>query len=125
MAVYQLDYCADRCAIVLCHPEEFNFYNVGYDKKEEMSLNIMLKISKMFHNGLPSIGVEELSDALSVPVRLVREVTKKLSDRGLLQEVFGDEITFQPAKNPGLISVIDVCYAMRFEEDVKWRVSND
>jgi len=118
----QLSYAIQN---VRSYQQEFNFFNVGYDKKEEMALNIMLKISRMFHNGLPSIGVEELSGALSAPVRLVREVTKKLTDRGLLQEVFGDEITFQPAKNLELISVLDVCYALRHEEDVKWNVSND
>lgn len=105
--------------------QEFNFYNVGYDKKEEMALNIMLKISRMFQDGLSAMGVEALSGKLSLPVRLVREITGKLTDRGLLQEIFGEEITFQPAKNLELISVLDVCYALRYENDVKWNVSHD
>lgn len=105
--------------------QEFNFYNVGYDKKEEMALNIMLKISRMFQDGLSAMGVEALSSKLSLSVRLVREITGKLTDRGLLQEIFGEEITFQPAKNLELISVLDVCYALRYENDVKWNVSHD
>ena len=68
------------------------------------------------------MGVEELSGVLDVPVRLVREITQKLCDCGLLQEIFGDEITFQPSMNIGLISVLDVCEALRHEENRQWQV---
>jgi len=99
---------------------EVNFYDVGYDRKEEMALNIMLKISAMFHHGLSNMGVEALSNVLAVPVRLVREITRKLCDRGLIQEIFGDEIFFQPSRNIELITVLDVCHALCQEESGDW-----
>ena len=115
----QLSYAIQN---VRSYQQEIQFYNVGYARKEEMALSIMLKVSTLFHNGQPHMGVEELSGTLDVPVRLVREITQKLCDRGLLQEIFGDEITFQPSMNIELISVLDVCHALRHEDDRNWRV---
>jgi len=115
----QLSYAIQN---VRSYQQEVNFYDVGYDQKEEMALNIMLKISALFNNGQAHMGVEELSDTLDVPVRLVREITQKLCDRGLLQEIFGDEITFQPSMNVGLITVLDVCHALRHEDAGDWHV---
>ncbi len=114
----QLSYAIQN---VRSYQQEMNFFDVGYDQKEEMTLNIMLKICTIFHNGLPQIGVEDLSGMLSVPVRLVREITQQLCDHGLLQEISGDEITFQPSKNINLITVLDVCNALRHAaESTDW-----
>ena len=118
----QLSYAIQN---VRSYQQEVNYYNVGYDQKEKMALHIMLKISKIFHNGLPPMGVEGLSGALSIPVRLVREVTGRLSDCGLLQDVFGDEITFQPAKNIELIRVLDICDALSHEGTGDWHVAGN
>ncbi len=115
----QLSYAIQN---VRSYQQEVNVYDVAYDQKEEMALNIMLKISAMFHHGMAQMGVEELSNALAVPVRLVREITRKLCDRGLLLEIFGDEITLQPSKNIELISILDVCVALRHEGDGDWQV---
>lgn len=115
----QLSYAIQN---VRSYQQEIQFYNVGYARKEEMALSIMLKVSSLFHKGLVHMGVEELSDALDVPVRLIREITQKLCDRGLLQEIFGDEITFQPSMNIERISVLDVCHALRHEDDGNWHV---
>jgi len=115
----QLSYAIQN---VRSYQQEVNFYDVGYDQKEEMALSIMLKISALFHYGQAHMGVEELSGALDVPVRLVREITQKLCNRGLVQEIFGDEITFQPSKNIKLISVLDICDALRHEDNRQWKV---
>ncbi|MCD6586528.1 MAG: YihY/virulence factor BrkB family protein [Desulfobacteraceae bacterium] len=115
----QLSYAIQN---VRSYQQEVNSYDVAYDQKEEMALNIMLKVAWTFHNALRHMGVEDLSNALAVPVRLVREITQKLCDCGLLQEIGDDEITFQPSKNIGLISVLDVCAALRHEGDGDWHV---
>ncbi|MDA3898734.1 MAG: YihY/virulence factor BrkB family protein [Desulfobacteraceae bacterium] len=115
----QLSYAIQN---VRSYQQEMNFYDVGYDQKEEMALNIMVKISAIFHHGLSHMGVEALSNALAVPVRLVREITQKLFDGGLLQEIYGEEITFQPSKNIKLISVLDVCDVLRHEGEGDWHV---
>lgn len=115
----QLSYAIQN---VRAYQQEMNFYDVGSDKKEEMALNVMLKICSRFHNGLPHLGVETLSDALAIPVRLVREITRKLCENQLLEEISGDEITFQPSKNIELISVLDVYHALRHEGETDWHV---
>ena len=43
----------------------------------------------------------------------------------MFQEIFDDEITFQPSKNIGLISVLDVCDALRHEGDGDWHVEGN
>ncbi len=118
----QLSYAIQN---VRSYQQEVNCYDVSYGQKEEMALNIMLKVAWIFHNGLRRMGVEDLSNALVVPVRLVREITQKLCERGLFQEIVDDEITFQPSKNIGLISVLDVCDAIRHEGDGDWHVKEN
>ena len=106
----QLSYAIQN---VRAYQQEMNFIDVGHDQKEEMALNIVLVIAKKFHHGLAPMGVEELAEILAMPMRLVREITEKLIDHGLLKEISGDEITFQPSRNIGLISVMDVCTSLR------------
>lgn len=118
----QLSYAIQN---VRSYQQEVNFYDVSYDQKEEMALNIMLKVAGRFHNGLRRMGVENLSNTLAVPVRLVREITQKLCERGLFQEIFDDEITFQPSRNIALISVLDVCDALRHDGDGDWHVAEN
>ncbi|MDO9264247.1 MAG: YihY/virulence factor BrkB family protein [Desulfosalsimonadaceae bacterium] len=111
------------CAIqnIRSYQQEMRVSDIGCDLKEEVALYIMLHICSRFHHGLSRRGVDPLSDALAAPVRLVREITRKLCDGGLLQEIPGDDVTFQPAKNIGLIRVLDVCQAVRHEGDGDWR----
>lgn len=106
------------------HQQEFKTYSVGQEQREEMAVNIMLKIVEQFHQGKGPLTAEDLSNALSIPVRLVREISDQLTDKGLVREVYGEEPRFQPSKNPGLISVMDVCKAMRNGSSGTWHVSD-
>ncbi|MDA8404736.1 MAG: YihY family inner membrane protein [Desulfobacteraceae bacterium] len=105
------------CAIqnIRSYQQEMHVSDVGCDLKEEMALHIMAHVCSRFHHGLAQPGIEQISDALAIPVRLVREIAQKLCDRGLLQEIPGDDITFQPVKNIALIRVLEVCQAIRHE----------
>jgi len=105
------------------HQQEFKTYSVGEEQREEMAVNIMLKIVEQFHKGKPPMTAEALSKALSIPVRLVREISNRLTDKGLVREVDGDEPRFQPSKNPDLISVLDICKAIRNGGSDVWQVS--
>ena len=111
------------CAIqnIRFYQEEMHGADVGCDLKEEMAFHIMLHICSRFHHGLSRSGIEQLSDALTMPARLVREITRKLCDGGLLQEIPGEDMTFQPLKNIGLIRVLDVCHAIRHEGGGDWQ----
>ena len=99
--------------------------DVGHAQKEVMALHIMTKIAARFHQGLPLVGTEALSLALAVPVRLVGEITRKLCDHGLIQAISSDEAVFQPSRNIALISVLDVCKALRHEGEDNWRASEN
>jgi len=114
----QLSYAIQN---IRAYQQEMRVSGVGYDLKEEMALHIMLHICSRFHHGLPPSGVDQLSDALAMHPRMVREITRKLCDRGLVQEIFRDDITFQPLKNIGLIRVLDVCDTVRSEGDNTWQ----
>ena len=115
----QLSYAIQN---VRSYQQEMHYHDVGYDRKEEMALNIMVKICAIFHYGRQNMGIEGLSDALKIPVRLVGEITGKLCENGLLREIAGDVIMFQPSKNIELISVLDVCRALRHKEDGDWQI---
>lgn len=115
----QLSYAIQN---VRSYQQEVHFHDVGYERKEEMTLHIMAKICALFYHGKKNLGIERLSVALGIPVRLVGEITGKLCDGGLIQEIAGEDITFQPAKNIALISVLDVCYLMRRQGEADWQV---
>ncbi len=102
---------------------EFKAPEVGYAEREEMAINIMLKISERFYKGLPQLNGETLSKTLSIPLRMIGEITKILCDHSLLQEVYGNEPLYQPARNPDMITVYDVCAAMRNAGRSHWQVS--
>lgn len=115
----QLSYAIQN---VRSYQQEVHFHDVGYERKEEMALHIMAKICALFQQGKKNLGIQGLSGALAIPVRLVGEITGKLCESGLLQEIAGDVITFQPSRNIELISVLDVCRALRRKEDGDWQV---
>jgi membrane protein len=117
----QLSYAIQN---VRSYQQELTTYKVGYDQKEDMAINIMLKISELFYYGKTQISIEGLSDLFSIPIRLVREITRKLYQHGLLQEILEEESLFQPAKDLSLISVLDVCHALRREDEGDWQVSD-
>lgn len=108
---------------VRSHQQRFKNYTVGQEQREEMAVNIMLKIVEQFHRGKPPLTPDVLSTALSIPVRLVREIIDQLSEKGLVREIYAEDPRFQPAKNPGLISVLDVCKAMRNGGSDSWQTS--
>ena len=108
---------------VRSHQQEFKTYVVGQEQLEEMAVNIMLKIVEQFHLGKAPFTAEALSKALSIPVRLVREIIDQLGEQGLVREVYAADPRFQPSKNPELISVLDVCKAMRDGSSESWRIS--
>lgn len=102
--------------------QELEAVDFSFSQREKMAMIIMLKISELFHNGLPQKTMDDLSQILAVPARLVREIIQILCDQGLLQEIYGEEPVFQPARNPALISVFDVSQAMRHAGMNHWQM---
>ena len=111
---------------VRTHQREFKDYTVGQEEREEMAVHVMLKIAEQFHRGAPPLTEGEVSKVLSMPVALVRETISRLAAEGLVREVYGEEPRYQPGRNPNLISVLDVCRAMRNSHaQSRWALSGD
>jgi membrane protein len=102
--------------------QELDTATFSFNQREKMSFMIMLKISELFHNGAPQMSIESLSRVLSIPVRMMVAIIQILCDHGLLQAIHGDEPMFQPARNPGLITLYDISWAIRHDGDEDWRV---
>jgi membrane protein len=98
---------------VRVHQQEFRSYAIDQEQREEMAVHVMRRIVAQFHRAEPPLTVGELSKTLSIPVRLVREVIERLAEEGLVRELYGEEPRYQPGRNPELITVLDVCRAMR------------
>jgi len=111
---------------VRSHQQEFKDYTVGQEEREEMAVHVMLKIADQFHRGAPPLTEAEVSRALSIPVGLIREIISCLTADGLVRELYGEEPRYQPGRNPNLISVLDVCQAMRNSHaQSQWQLSGD
>ena len=114
----QLSYAIQN---VKSYQQEMSEYEFSNAQQEYMALNMMFQTSKRFYQGQPPMTAEELSYAMSVPIRVVRRIANILGSQGLLKELLSDEHTFQPAKDLHLISVGKIYEAMRDAGKVDWR----
>ncbi len=100
--------------------------DIGYEQQEEMAVHIMLNICERFHKGLPLITEQELSNMLTIPVRLVHQIVSKLGRDGMLRECSEEEEPIlQPTRNLGLIKVLDICQAMRRADGRSWQITEE
>jgi len=118
----QLSYAIQN---VKSYQQEMSEYEFSNAQKEYMALNMMFQISKRFFQGRSPITAEELSYAISAPLRVVRRIADILGNHGLLKEILSDEHTYQPGKDLHLISVGEVFQAMRNEGKVDWRLPEE
>lgn len=118
----QLSYAIQN---VKSYQQEMSEYEFSNAQKEYMALNMMFQISKRFFQGHSPMTAEELSYAISAPIRVVRRIADILGNHGLLKEILSDGHTFQPAKDLHLISVEEVCEAMRDAGKVDWRLPEE
>ncbi|HMA66989.1 MAG TPA: Rrf2 family transcriptional regulator, partial [Desulfosalsimonadaceae bacterium] len=106
------------------YQQEFKSSAVSQEQREEMAVCVMARIIEQFQKGGAPMTIGALSGSLSLPVQLVREIVQRLNEEGLVHEVFAEEPCYQPAQTPALISVLDVCRAVR-NSDAKdnWQLS--
>ncbi len=78
-------------------------------QKRSLSVLIMQRIIKNFANGEDAISSSELSRYFKLPVRLVRDIIKNLSEVGLVSQIHFDkkdkESFYQPAVDINMITV--------------------
>ncbi len=94
----------------------------SFDQREKMAFMIMMAASESFHYGIPLPDTESLARSLAIPLPVVEEIIQILCDHHLLNAVQGDTPRFQPARNPGLITLYDISQAMRHKGNQEWRI---
>jgi membrane protein len=84
---------------------------VSHEFKKLLSLHIMHRCVKNFHQGKKPLSVEEINHEMEIPIRLVRQILFELIECGLLTEVkaFGSStLLYQPAISVERLTVLDV-----------------
>lgn len=84
-------------------------------EREAVSLRVALEVARAFASHRPPPAATALSDALDLPVRIVRDLTEALVEEGLIVEcaVEDREAGYVPARPIEDISVSDVLRAVR------------
>ncbi len=81
---------------------------ISYSFKKLVTLAVVHRIVKNFYNSNPPLSSYDISHALDIPIRLVRQVIFDLSEAGLICEVKneGQELAaYQPARDVGAFTV--------------------
>ena len=112
------------------HNETFGFYpdysRISVSSKRLLMLRIFHLLTKKFALGEKALSAPQISRALEIPVRLVRQLLHELSDVGLVVEtVMGakGEIAFQPGRT---IENITVKFALdKFERHGITKIPDD
>jgi membrane protein len=112
------------------HSETFGFYpdysRISVSSKRLLMLRIFHLLTKKFALGEKALSAPQISRALEIPVRLVRQILHELSDVGLVVEtVMGakGEIAFQPGRT---IENITVKFALdKFEKHGITKIPDD
>ena len=81
--------------------------------RERLALSIMTRVAHRFLTGQPAISLPEFTQQLRVPMHVLSTVVKALHDNELLLQSADDPPLFLPARDPSLISVIQVLDAIR------------
>ncbi len=107
---------------VKTHQQDVKADDYGYDQVEQMAVAVMVSICERFTRCLPQMTAEQMSNTLSIPLRLIDEIATRLCEGGLLVEIYGDETLYYPTINPSDISVLDIFRVMRRSKETVWRV---
>ncbi|NOY70283.1 MAG: YihY family inner membrane protein [Deltaproteobacteria bacterium] len=114
---------------IRAYQQEFASITASAKERETIAFCIMALVAKRFHGGLAPLPVEELSNELSLPARITRDLMRLMAAAGILVEVFGDDFAFQPARALGTIRLSEIVDAVRNAGQSGWRVpsaiSND
>ena len=89
--------------------------NVSYSHKRLLALLTMRTLVKNFCDGKPASTAEDISHALEVPIRLVREILFELHEAGLTSEIRDDNgrlVRYQPGLDVDKMTVQYVVHAL-------------
>ena len=89
--------------------------NVSYSHKRLLSLLTMRTLVRNFCDGKEALTAENISHALEVPIRLVREILFELHEAGLASEIREDDgrlVRYQPGRDVDAMTVQYVVHAL-------------
>ncbi|MFP4159620.1 MAG: YihY/virulence factor BrkB family protein [Desulfobacterales bacterium] len=104
------------------YQQEFRGADASFGQRQVMGFYIFNEIAENFYLGHQPPGAEEISRRLSVPLRLVMEISEIFSKNGLLRQVESNGHVFQPAMDPGRIRAADIFNAIRDSGQTPWQV---
>lgn len=97
------------------HYETFGFHpdycRLSFSSKKHLTLKIFHLMTKRFSQGQNALSAKEISEALSIPVRLVRQLLDELMEVGLVVETTGGpkhQVAYQPGRTIEHLTVKEV-----------------
>ncbi len=87
--------------------------NASIAYREGLALRMAAEIAHSFESGREHWTVRDFSTRWNVPYRLANELLYQLVKGGILAEVSGAEVSFQPAREPRAVTVQAVLTAVR------------
>jgi membrane protein len=87
--------------------------NVNQRGREFVALRLATCIGQRFQGGLPLPTIQEMSDELGIPSRLIQQVLQTLTAAGLITEVSGAEPAYTPSRPLEKITAHHILMAMR------------
>ena len=106
------------------HPRSLE---ISFALRKQIALLLMHQVVKRFGRGESAMSADQMADAAGLPIRLARQLVEQLSDAGILVRLAaeeGDEVTFQPARDPDLITISDVIEALEQRGDSQLPVTS-
>ena len=85
----------------------------SYAYRESVAVRLMVEMARRFARGQPALSASEAANAWNVPLRLVNEAIDILVAAKLATACATQPATYQPARAPDTIQVIDVVRAQR------------
>lgn len=107
---------------IRAYQQEFAGTTASDRERETIAFYIMAQIAKRFHKGLAPLPADEFSEILGLPSRITRDLMRLMATAGILVEVFGDDLTFQPARDLSAIRLSQITDAIRNADESGWRV---
>jgi membrane protein len=81
--------------------------------RERLACRLVLLVCRQFLNSLPPLTIEEISRRLTVPGSLIRRLTTRLAEAGILTTTGTEPARIQPARLPDTFTVADVLHVLR------------
>ncbi|HEX73036.1 MAG TPA: YihY family inner membrane protein, partial [Candidatus Hydrogenedentes bacterium] len=87
--------------------------NASFAYREAVAVRAVIEMTRRFRQGLPALTVAEAGNVWNVPTRLLNDTMEWLVNAGLIARCATEPVSFQPARAPERIRVMDVVRAMR------------